>query len=358
MLKRLLGLGVVLVAMTGCGSEPAPPPIPTVTSLPNMSNVILDAGTVDGGANPQNAYGLGIYLVDPTTGAMQGWTISRPLEQPSSGYGSWVQGLSWSQARGELLFGGMIGNKPARFVIGPDGKAIDFNLPGDTDPQTEQSTFYDYAWSPDGSQIAYNRHDQRGTSDPNDDVYLQDATGSTPRRISEGLNGRTPAWSPDGAHLAFSSYQNPPSIYRVAVASDAVGAAGGKPQPLVENFRGVHAPAWSPDGKSIAFLGRRNEGDPVNLWVMDTEGGGLRSVVPLPAKLDQDATGLVAFAWAPDSRRFVVLSDHAGPCTHNNIEGGGACASSLHLVNVDGTGLARLGPHTQSRFGAWLAWLP
>jgi Tol biopolymer transport system component len=120
----------------------------------------------------------------------------------------------------------------------------------------------------------------------------------------------------------------------------------------------VSNPAWSPDGKSIAFLGRRTADDPVNLWVMDTEGGGLRSVVPLPAKLDQDATGLSAFAWAPDSLRFVVLSDHAGPCYHNSIEGGGACNSSLHLVNADGTGLARLGPYTQSRFNVWLAWIP
>lgn len=363
MLKLLLGLGaamaVALFALVGCGSEPAspPPPVPTITSLPtNMSNVILDVGTVHDVANPHNAYGLGIYLVDPATGAMQGWAISRPLEEPNSGYGTFMQGVSWSQARGELLFGGMIGNKPVRFVVGRDGKANDLRLLGDKDPQTEQSTFYDYAYSPDGSQIAYNRHDQRGAGDPDDDVYVQDASGSTPRRISEGLHGRSPAWSPDGAHLAFSSFQYPPAIYRV-VAPNAADA-GGKPRPLVEGFRSAYAPAWSPEGKSIAFLGRRTDDDPVNLWVMDTEGEGLRSVVPLPDKLDQDATGLAAFAWAPNSQRFVVLSDHAGPCTHNNIEGGGACSATLHLVNADGTGLVRLGSHTQSRFTAWLAWLP
>ena len=355
MFKRILVLSVALAALAGCGSEPAPPPIPTVTSLPPGGNVILDVGIVDGGGNPQGAYGLGIYLVDPTSGAMQGWAISRPLEQPDSGYTSWLHGISWSQARDKLLFGGVIGNKHALFVLGRDGQATDLSLWGDAVLQTGESEYYDYAWSPDGLRIAYNRHDNRGASDPKDDVYLQDAAGSTPLRISEGLHGRAPAWSPDGEHLAFSTFHYPSAIYRVSVDE---AANGGKPRLLVGNFRGAYGPAWSPDGKSIAFLGSRFEDDPVNLWVMDAEGGGLRSVVPLPDKLNQDAGGLAAFAWAPDSQRFVVLSDHAGPCSHNAIEGGGSCASSLHLVNADGTGLARLGPHTQSRYTAWLQWLP
>ena len=377
MLKLLLGLGaapaltMALFALAGCGSEPAspPPPVPTITSLPNMNNVILYVGKVDGVANPQNMYGMGIYLVDPSTGGMQGWAISRPLEEPSSNYISTLYGASWSAARGELLLGGQIGNKPVRFVVGRDGRATDLSLWEDADPQFQYHTFHDYAFSPDGRQIAYNRHDNRGYNDPDDDVYLQDATGSTPRRISAGLHGHGPAWSPDGAHLAFAGFEsNRPSIYRVAVApdgaddaddaDDADAAGGSKPRPLVENFQGAYAPAWSPDGKSIAFLGRRNAADLVNIWVMDTEGGGLRSVIPLPAKLDRDAHGLVTFAWSPDSQRFVVLSDHAGSCYHNNIEGGGYCEVSLYLVNADGTGLARLGPYTLSRFSVSLAWLP
>ncbi|MGA7731386.1 MAG: hypothetical protein WCD37_08945 [Chloroflexia bacterium] len=352
MLKHLLGLGPALIALGGLvacgGSAPEPPPVTILQAFPTITSPIMDIGTVDNIANPHNTYGPGIYLLDPATGALHGWAISRNLENPDDMYVTSLHGASWSQARQELLIGTMSGDEPALFTVALDGKTTDLKLWADAEMGVEER--YDFAWSPDGRQIAYNQQG-RGNSGALDDVFVQDATGSPPRRITNGMDARNPSWSPDGAHIAFSTFTRNPQIYRVAVD-------GGTPQLLLGDFWTVYKPAWSPDGAHIAFLGKKVESEPVNLWVMDADGGGVRAVVSLPSPLDEVARSLSAFAWSPDSWRFVFLSDHAGPCYHNAIEGGGACESRLYRVNVDGSDLTKLSEHSQSSFDVWLAWLP
>ena len=52
------------------------------------------------------------------------------------------------------------------------------------------------AWSPDGTQIAYRRHDP-------DDIVVMDADGTGGRTVTrDALNPWSPAWSPDGTKLA------------------------------------------------------------------------------------------------------------------------------------------------------------
>ena len=57
------------------------------------------------------------------------------------------------------------------------------------------------AWSPDGSQIAF----ESDRDDGNHEIYVMNADGSNPRNLTNsGFSfNYSPAWSPDGSQIAF-----------------------------------------------------------------------------------------------------------------------------------------------------------
>ncbi|NIM52763.1 MAG: translocation protein TolB, partial [Gemmatimonadales bacterium] len=58
------------------------------------------------------------------------------------------------------------------------------------------------AWSPDGTRIAFDRDSE----DTNREIYVMDADGSNPVRLTSHPADETfPAWSPDGRWIAFES---------------------------------------------------------------------------------------------------------------------------------------------------------
>lgn len=66
---------------------------------------------------------------------------------------------------------------------------------------------YAPAWSPDGTQIAYQSND--GSS--NSEIWVMDKDGKNKRRVTYTSNSgwsRAPSWSPDGEFLAYVSNQN------------------------------------------------------------------------------------------------------------------------------------------------------
>jgi Tol biopolymer transport system component len=95
-------------------------------------------------------------------------------------------------------------------------------------------------WSPDGSTIAFTseRDDcafapvgeacwrADGPDDEHRDVWLIDADGSNPRRVSPEI-GQFVAWSPDGRHLLISGYAlyvvRPDGTGRLELRADGIG---------------------------------------------------------------------------------------------------------------------------------------
>ena len=132
------------------------------------------------------------------------------------------------------------------------------------------------AWSTDGTRIAF--ISVRGEADPacslcHLDLYVMNGDGTGLRNLTGGFDaveGRTStgfAWSPDGTKLAFETTANgdlSSEIYTVNV--DGTGLTNLTNDPADD----IH-PVWSPDGGTIAFDSTRNNN--LDIYAMSSAGG-------------------------------------------------------------------------------------
>jgi dipeptidyl aminopeptidase/acylaminoacyl peptidase len=132
----------------------------------------------------------------------------------------------------------------------------------------------DYAFSPDGTQVAFSVRATAGEAwSTNFDVYLVPAAGGTPRN----LTADNPAWdaqpqfSPDGAQLAYIAMDRP-GFEADRFHLMLLNLKSGVKRPLTHNWdRSIANFAWGRDGKSLYattdHLGQRP------LWAIDAATG-------------------------------------------------------------------------------------
>jgi Tol biopolymer transport system component len=122
------------------------------------------------------------------------------------------------------------------FVMNPDGS-------GQT-PLTELSSSNSGPdWSPDGSRIAFSS-DRSGARE----IWVMNANGSNPVRLTTSPTGgfsSQPAWSPDGSRIAFSQASGPPVQGFFPVDVWVMNADGSNPVRLTSDERSG-TPAWEP----------------------------------------------------------------------------------------------------------------
>ncbi len=206
--------------------------------------------------------------------------------------------------------------RPGLYVVSADGSG-QRRLAGNVLARTPE-------WSPDGRRIAF-----EGPG-----ISVVNADGSFRLRLAR--NGRTPAWSPDGRTIAVFSGSR---IY-------LMNADGSKHRPLT-NLQPGRMPnlAWSPDGRKLAFLHSSCGQYCFNLYVMNSDGGGLRNLTSkLAAGGHGPGAGLASDpVWSPDGRKiaFVRLSKRLG----------------VYVVNVDGSGMRNLTPKPAGTYAS-PAWSP
>jgi len=155
------------------------------------------------------------------------------------------------------------------------------------------------AWSPDGSQIAF-EHLGDGEFTPAQ-IFLMDADGNGVQRLSPSLAVRyaesDPAWSPDGSSIAFWSYDHGLAVMQLASRSVRT---------LHKDFPRVSygaSPAWSPDGSTIAFVVRdEHSGEPA-IWLVESAGGIPQEFIP----------NAYDPAWSSDGNQIAFVSDLPGP---------------------------------------------
>lgn|GEM_PF-6731685 len=126
--------------------------------------------------------------------------------------------------------------------------------------------------------------------DGNTEIYRMNANGSAQTRVTDWpLDDSGPAWSPDGQQIAYSSRRLfGGSQYTSEIYIASIGSS--QPPKKVTNFTTVPAdassPTWSPDGTRIAFIRTRaivEYGTGImhgdEVWVVNVDGTGLARIL-------------------------------------------------------------------------------
>jgi Tol biopolymer transport system component len=133
--------------------------------------------------------------------------------------------------------------------------------------QLNQSTTHAPRWSPAGEQIAF-----MSQTDGQADVYVIDASGGVPKRISTGATHEVwPSWSVDGGHLYYASDQSGSwQIWKQAVTD-------GEAEQVTRE--GGYKSQVSGDGATLFF----SKPDSTGIWRLDLLTGAEQKVVDADA---------------------------------------------------------------------------
>lgn len=267
----------------------------------------------------------GIYLLN-----RDGSGLTRLADVPRVNDWPWPdEELAWSPDSTQIAYTHPVGHLPASevtLVDTEDGHRTRLA----TGAVYRWTAHHSFAWSPDGSKVAFVNSDNISTTG----LYVVNRDGTGNRRLREAdLLGQGPgalAWSPDGSRIAFvrGDFVAQTSTMFV-INADGTG---------LRELAGPHAwpangVAWSPDGRLIAWT--RGEGPEIAL--VNVDGSGERVL-----------TRGDYFDWSPDGSQL-VLTDAGRSITgpSNTIE-----TPAIYLINADGTGRRWLAD------GEYPAWSP
>ncbi|MFM9905311.1 MAG: S9 family peptidase [Pyrinomonadaceae bacterium] len=211
------------------------------------------------------------------------------------------------------------------FVVSSAGGTARDVTPGDFDsPPYAAATGVDYAFSPDGSSIAYLRNpDKIEATSTNSDIYIQPLNGGTAKNITASMKGYdvSPMYTPDGKYLLFRSQA------RAAFEADRwrimrYDVQSGEIADLSATFdQQVDEMTISPDSKTVYFVAGERGRSPIFSLPVDRIADHKEMVVG-----GVSANGLNV---SPDGKVVFVASSMNAP-------------AEIMSVNTNGTGLTAL----------------
>jgi hypothetical protein len=153
--------------------------------------------------------------------------------------------------------------------------------------------------SPDGSTVAFVRHDPRDPTQAPDQLWLIDIDGTHERAVTRAPAGaESPAWSPDGSLIAFSAADEPEGRALYTIHPD------GSDLRVVVRGQDVEDVGWSPDGSSVVYSGADVDvpGASYDLWKVALDGS---SPIDLTLTAAVDETDP---SWSPDGSTIAFIT--------------------------------------------------
>jgi dipeptidyl aminopeptidase/acylaminoacyl peptidase len=203
----------------------------------------------------------------------------------------------------------------------------------------------DYAFSPDGMQVAFSVRAAAGEPwSTNFDIYEVAAAGGTPRNLTAdnpAWDGQ-PAFSPDGTQLAYVAMDRP-GFEADRFHLVLLNLASGVKRPLTQNWdRSIASFAWSHDGKTLFastdHLGQRP------LWAIDATTGRASAIT--------GAGEVEDFSVGP--QKVIYASSNLGnPADLYAVGFAGGKPAQLTHVNQAALAQRKFGEYEQFSFAGW-----
>ena len=188
--------------------------------------------------------------------------------------------------------------------------------------------------SPDGALLLCETFSEDGSQNGIHTIRSSDGGGFQQITSNPGGDDVPGRWSPNGKRIVFQRF-GPNSYEGVFVVNlNGTGLKRILPPTMQANCCTF---SWSPQGNEIAFSRRVTPDVHSSLWIVHSDGSGLRRVNVQPASAcgganaDPNAEGCNQPAWSPDGTKIAFTRSHS-----NDVDG------EIYTVNADGTGLTQV----------------
>lgn len=217
-------------------------------------------------------------------------------------------------ANGRIAFTGSLPGRPGHHIYSvlPSGHGL-------VQLTHEDADDFNPSWSPDGTQIAFERETPLGGGDEQTELFVMNADGTDQTKITfDGRSYGSPSFAPNGRRVIYGQ-----RVLRHG-ALVSVRRDGTDPRVIVRGQ--VGDPVYSPDGHWIAFVGLpEGATGRGGLWLIHPNRSGLRRLTA--PDLDHFD---IRPDWSPDGSRI-----HFQRCDFSQY----GCLPAPYLIRTDGAGL-------------------
>ncbi len=252
---------------------------------PDASQVVYSVSQINAEADKEYVW---IYLFDLERGTSKQLTNGKARDSNPQ----------WSPDGKSIAFVSDRGGKRQLYLLPIDG--------GEARQLTalERGIGGGFAWSPDGSRIAYSavaaaepldlskapyrvdrtvyRFDAIGYLDQmvQDIFVLELASGETRQLTADRSNNVNLRWSPDGSVILYDATMRADAVRAMVPDLMTVNQKGAQ-STLLHGWAAIAGANFSPDGRRIVFVGRPNDGKPIgtksDLYTLDIATGAIEN---------------------------------------------------------------------------------